>query len=107
MDAPAPSSKTATQPTAARNGADGVQFSARQNGDARQNNSVHRAAVSKDASSTFAAAAKPNVKPTLKPLDIIVPAEIGRYTIGEKIGSGTLGSNKCLSAQIKVSRMST
>ncbi|MBX2836343.1 MAG: protein kinase [Gammaproteobacteria bacterium] len=30
-------------------------------------------------------------KPPLKPLDIIVPAEIGRYTIGAKIGSGTCG----------------
>ena len=30
-------------------------------------------------------------KPALKPLDIIVPTEIGRYTIGAKIGSGTCG----------------
>ena len=27
----------------------------------------------------------------LKPLDIIVPDEIGRYTIGHRIGSGTCG----------------
>jgi len=30
-------------------------------------------------------------KPGLKPLDILVPDEIGRYTIGGKIGSGTCG----------------
>lgn len=30
-------------------------------------------------------------KPKLKPLDILVPDEIGRYTIGGKIGSGTCG----------------
>lgn len=28
---------------------------------------------------------------TLKPLDIVVPDEIGRYTIGHRIGSGTCG----------------
>lgn len=30
-------------------------------------------------------------KPSIKPLDILVPDEIGRYTIGGKIGSGTCG----------------
>ncbi len=35
--------------------------------------------------------AENNAKPALKPLDIIVPDEIGRYTIGGKIGSGTCG----------------
>ncbi len=40
------------------------------------------------------AAGKPKAgakAPALKPLDILVPDEIGRYTIGGKIGSGTCG----------------
>ncbi len=32
-----------------------------------------------------------SVKPTLRPLDITVPDQIGRYIIGRKIGSGTCG----------------
>jgi len=34
---------------------------------------------------------KAAAKPSIKPLDIVVPDEIGRYTIGGKIGSGTCG----------------
>ena len=37
------------------------------------------------------AASKPNTPLRIKPLDIVVPEEINRYTIGAKIGSGTCG----------------
>jgi len=35
--------------------------------------------------------AEPSAAGRLKPLDIVVPDEIGRYTIGARIGSGTCG----------------
>lgn len=38
-----------------------------------------------------AEAAKKRIKPVIKPLDIAVPDEIDRYTIGRRIGSGTCG----------------
>lgn len=38
-----------------------------------------------------AAPEKPAAKPGIKPLDIKVPAEIGRYSIKQRIGSGTCG----------------
>jgi len=79
MDAPASSSKTAAQTPSARSRAKGAQFSGDQS------------SVSSNASSTVATATKPAAKPALKPLDILVPGEIGRYTIGNKIGSGTCG----------------
>jgi len=77
MDAPASSSKAATQ--SARSRADAAQYGERQ------------APVSSNSSPSVAAAVKPAAKAALKPLDILVPAEIGRYTIGNKIGSGTCG----------------
>lgn len=51
---------------------------------------------SRASSSDAKAVAAPGVKkttvaPTIKPLDIVVPDEIGRYTIGRRIGSGTCG----------------
>jgi len=79
MDAPASSSKTANQLPPASRGAEVVQYSGR------------NPAVKNNASQAPAAEAKPDQKPALKPLDIVVPDEIGRYTIGAKIGSGTCG----------------
>ena len=37
------------------------------------------------------ASAKAKSAPRIKPLDIVVPEQIGRYTIGRRIGSGTCG----------------
>ncbi len=43
------------------------------------------------APSSAAEQSNASAKPSVKPLDILVPDEIGRYTIGKKIGSGTCG----------------
>jgi len=43
------------------------------------------------AQSSAAEQSTASAKTTVKPLDILVPDEIGRYTIGRKIGSGTCG----------------
>jgi len=86
MDAPASSNKTAAQTTSTRSRADSAQY-----GDLADRKSDRRLPVSTNPSSPVAAAVKPAAKPSLKPLDIVVPSEIGRYTIGRKIGSGTCG----------------
>jgi len=48
----------------------------------------------KEASSSSASAQEGSGQPgkrAIKPLDITVPSEIGRYTLGRRIGSGTCG----------------
>ena len=79
MDAPASSSKTAAQSQSARNATEGGNRGARSSG------------VKDNSAPVTNAQAKTAAKQTLKPLDILVPDEIGRYTVGGKIGSGTCG----------------
>jgi len=98
MDAPASSSKTAAQSPSARSKADGKRHSGRQSRQGSRQSPAQSPAQSPTktnqstiSSTAVATAVKPVAKPSLKPLDILVPSEIGRYTIGNKIGSGTCG----------------
>jgi len=49
------------------------------------------ASVSGDRKTDTAKSTDGKVAPTLKALDIVVPEQIGRYTLGRRIGSGTCG----------------
>ena len=83
MDVPFSSDKTATQASGAN--AKSVAGSERVvSGNNRRPQPV------KNASSTPGESGS-SAKPSVKPLEIVVPDEIGRYTIGGKIGSGTCG----------------
>jgi len=99
MDAPASPHKspTTTKPASKSAGARSSvsennvsKGSVARNGQAGSVAARSRQTVKESAASTESADAKSN-KPKLKPLDILVPDEIGRYTIGGKIGSGTCG----------------
>jgi len=112
MDVPASSRKTEAQSPTARSRAKGDQHSGRRSGSSRKiddglksessrknrkSESVRQSPAGTNPltnnkpSSAAPTTEKRVAKPTLKPLDILVPAEIGRYTIGDKIGSGTCG----------------
>lgn len=73
MDVPAPPDKVSSQSRT------------------RQPRNENSGSVKDPATPTAGTQSEAPAKPALKPLDIIVPDEIGRYTIGGKIGSGTCG----------------
>ena len=85
MDVPAPSDKTATRASSTTNRSGATVGGERAN--------QHRLAgqVKDPVAPAATGQTETAAKPGIKPLDILVPDEIGRYTIGGKIGSGTCG----------------
>lgn len=91
MDAPASSSKSTHRSQSAQTGAEGGQVSGRNSEHQRHLQNNQKSTVKDGMTPSAADKSKPAAKPTIKPLDIQVPGEIGRYSIGKKIGSGTCG----------------
>ena len=84
MDAPASSRKNAGNPPSTQSRVDTGEQRHAQSGQptAARNRPVKESAPTANQAKS---------KPVLKALEIVVPDEIGRYTIGGKIGSGTCG----------------